>query len=93
MSRHSRSILRSATRIYPGHRGPSSTLPTPRLGTGQQLTDTQLRRIERCAEKVPYTCQRVAETAAVALGWAGIDVETYRCDVCDLWHVTHRRSA
>lgn len=87
-----RSILSSSRHIRPGKRGASSTLPTPRLGDGQQLTETQLRRIERCAEKVPYTCQVVAETAAVALGWCGIDVETYRCEVCDLWHVTHRRS-
>lgn len=88
-----RNVLAGRSHIRPGKRGPSSNLPTPRLGTGDHLTPAQLRRIEQCAEKVPYTCKAVAETAAVALGWAGIDVETYRCEVCDLWHVTHRRSA
>lgn len=74
-------------------RGSSSLTGTPRLGTGQQLDPEQLRAIERCALKVPYTCRAVAETACIALGWAGVDVEPRRCEVCDLWHVTHRRSA
>lgn len=73
--------------IRPGRRGASSTLPTQRLGTGQ-LTDNQLHQIENCAQKVPYTCRAVAETAAIALGWCGIDVHPYRCGVCDLWHVS-----
>jgi hypothetical protein len=79
--------------VRPGRRGASSALPTPKLGNGEQLTPAQLRRIENCAIKVPYTAECVARAASVALGWAGINVEPYQCDVCSLWHVTHRRSA
>lgn len=89
--RRQSSVLRSPGHIKPGKRGPSSALPTPRLGTGQ-LTASQLKQIEDCAIKVPYSAECVAATAAKALGWAGVDVETYRCEICDLFHLTHRRS-
>lgn len=87
-----RSVLSSSGHIRPGKRGSSSSLPTPRLGTGQ-LTPNQLLQIENCAQKIPYTCRHVAETAAIAIGWCGIDLEPYRCPVCDLWHLTKIRSA
>lgn len=86
-----RSVLSHRGHIRPGKRGSSVELPTPRLGTGQ-LTPNQLLQIENCAAKIPYTARCVAETAAIAIGWCGIDLKAYRCPVCDLWHLTKASS-
>lgn len=68
-------------------------LPQQPIGTGQALSPAQVKRVEDCAVKVPYSAECVARTAALALGWVGVDVQPYRCDVCTEWHLTKTRSA
>ncbi len=48
-------------------------------------------RPERCQQKMAYSAECVARTAALALSWVavGLKLYPYQCDVCSYWHLTH----
>jgi len=48
-----------------------------------------LTRPERCVQKMAYTAECVARTAALALSWIDLHLYPYECDVCQDWHLTH----
>lgn len=48
-----------------------------------------ITRPERCTQKMAYTAECVATSAALALSWVGLVLYPYECDVCRYWHLTH----